>query len=156
MFDWLTPQLLWFLFGVVLIILEFTVPGVILVFFGIGAVLTAALVWLGILTNATWQVLFFVVSSLTLLFLLRKYFSLFFKGEVEDRESFQGSKEYAGQRARVTTAISPGSPGGRIRFEGTEWNAVSDRYIPEGELVEIVDKKNITFTVRQVSRRGGE
>ena len=35
--DWLTPELIWFLIGLVLIILEFGIPGVVTVFFGIGA-----------------------------------------------------------------------------------------------------------------------
>lgn len=156
MFDWLTPQLLWFSIGVILILLEFMVPGVILVFFGIGAVLTAALTWLGILPGPTWQLIFFCVCSLGLLFGLRRYFGKFFKGDVAGEEDYSESREYAGQRARVTTTISPNSPDGRIQFEGTEWKAVSYRYIAEGEIVEIVEKTNITFTVKPVGRRGGE
>jgi membrane protein implicated in regulation of membrane protease activity len=155
MFDWLTPQLLWFSIGVILILLEFIVPGVILVFFGIGAVLTAALTWLGILPGSTLQLIFFCVCSIGLLFVLRKYFSQFFKGDVDVEENYSKSQEYTGQRARVTTAISPDSPDGRIQFEGTEWKALSHRYIPEGEIVEIVEKKNITFTVKPLSVRGG-
>ena len=154
MFDWLSPQLVWFALGVILIMLEFMVPGVILVFFGIGAVITAALTWFGILPTATWQVIVFCVSSLGLLFGLRKYFSRFFKGEVEGEEGYSASKEYAGQQARVIRAISPNSPDGRIQFEGTEWKAVASRYIPEGEIVEIIEKHNITFTVRPVNRGG--
>jgi membrane protein implicated in regulation of membrane protease activity len=156
MFEWLTPQLVWFAIGVILILLEFMVPGVILVFFGIGAILTAALSWFGILPGPTWQLIFFCVSSLGLLFGLRKYFSKFFKGDVAGEDGYSESREYAGEKARVTTAISPNSPDGRIQFEGTEWKAVSSRYIPEGEIVEIVEKKNITFTVKQVSGRGAE
>jgi membrane protein implicated in regulation of membrane protease activity len=156
MSDWISPQLLWFLTGVALILLEFVVPGVILVFFGMGAVLTAALTWLGILPGATWQVIVFLASSLALLFVLRKYFSHFFKGDVDDEERFSASREYAGQQAKVTAAISPDSPDGRIMFEGTVWKAVSDTYIREGEIVQIVWKKNITITVKPVERRGGE
>ena len=61
-----------------------------------------------------------------------------------------------GEKARVTVDISPNSPDGRIQFEGTEWKANADRYIPEGEVVEIVEKKNITFKVKRVSGTGGE
>lgn len=47
MFNWLSSELIWFSCGVVLIFLEFAVPGVILVFFGAGAILTSLLVWIG-------------------------------------------------------------------------------------------------------------
>ena len=93
MFGWQTPQLVWLSVGVILILLEFMVPGVILVFLGIGVVFTAALTWLGVLPNATWQVIFFCGSSLALLFGLRKYFGRFFKGNVAKVLRNMGSGE---------------------------------------------------------------
>ena len=156
MFDWLTPQLAWFAGGVLFILLEFIIPGVLLVFFGIGAILTALLAWLEVLPSLTEQLIFFCVSSLALLFGLRKYLSRFFKGEVSDDGMFLDSGEYKGKTARVTRKIAPESPDGRIQFEGTEWKAVSGSIIEEGTLIEITGKKNITFTVKPVTEKGAE
>ena len=147
--DWLQPELIWFLLGIALILLEFILPGVIIVFFGIGAVLTALLSWLGLLPSITAQLVFFCVCSPVLLFTLRRYLGNFFRGDVTDRNRFSGGGEYIGRTARAASLIEPGSPDGRIRFEGTDWKAVSAELIEEGEVVEIVAKSNITFTVRK-------
>ncbi len=144
--NWLTPELIWFSCGVVLIFLEFVVPGVILVFFGAGAVLTSLLVWMGVLPGATGQLVVFGVSSLGLLFGLRRYASHFFKGE----STKETDDEYAGRLATVTREIVPGSPGGKVFFQGTDWEADSEVGIPEGNTVQITGKKNITLVVKPV------
>lgn len=146
MSDWLTPELIWFSSGVVLIFLEFAVPGVILVFFGIGAVLTSLLVWVGILPGAVEQLVVFGVSSLGLLFGLRKYASRFFKGDSTE----EVDDEYTGKIARVTREIVPGALDGKVFFEGTDWKADSLVDIPEGSSVRITGKNNITLIVEPV------
>ena len=35
--DWFTPEIIWFIIGLILIIMEFTVPGILTIFFGIGS-----------------------------------------------------------------------------------------------------------------------
>ncbi len=147
MFEWLTPELIWFCGGIILVFMEFVIPGVILVFFGVGAILTSALTWIGILPGVTEQLIVFGVSSLTLLFALRKYASKFFKGDsTEEKES-----EYSGKIAVVTQSIIPGSLKGKVSFEGTDWKAVSQVKIPEGTSVLITGKNNITLMVKPVN-----
>ncbi len=147
MFDWLSPELLWFSCGVVLIFLEFAVPGVILVFFGVGAILTSILTWVGILPGITGQLIVFGVSSLALLFGLRKYASRFFKGGSTEEQDY----EYTGKLARVVKEIVPGSLEGKVFFEGTDWKADSLVIIPEGSSVRITGKNNITLIVEPVN-----
>ena len=151
MFDWLTPELIWFSGGVILIFLEFAVPGVILVFFGVGAVLTSILTWAGVLPGATEQLVVFGVSSLALLFGLRKYASRFFMGGSTEEQD----DEYTGKLARVVTEIVPGSLEGKVFFEGTDWKADSLVSIPEGSAVRITGKNNITLIVEPVNLREG-
>ncbi len=147
MFDWLTPELIWFSGGVILIFLEFAVPGVILVFFGVGAILTSILTWAGMLPGTTGQLIVFGVSSLALLFGLRKYASRFFKGGSTEEQD----DEYTGKLARVVTGIVPGSLEGKVFFEGTDWKADSLVSIPEGSSVRITGKSNITLIVEPVN-----
>ncbi len=52
------PEIVWLIIGVILVIMEFAVPGVILVFFGVGAILTAILAWTGILNSVAVQAIF--------------------------------------------------------------------------------------------------
>ncbi|MCD4706446.1 MAG: NfeD family protein [Candidatus Sabulitectum sp.] len=146
MFSWLSPELVWFGCGVVLIFLEFAVPGVILVFFGAGAILTSILTWAGVLPGVTGQLVVFSISSLALLFGLRKYAARFFRGESTEEQD----DEYTGKIARVTRGITPGSVVGKVFFEGTDWKAESSVEIPEGSSVRITGKNNITLFVEPV------
>ena len=69
--DWLKPELIWFIIGLVLLLLEFTAPGLILFFFGVGAwVVSIICFFFGIAINL--QLLIFLSSSILLLLLLRK------------------------------------------------------------------------------------
>lgn len=146
MFSWLTPSLVWFCCGVVLILLEFAVPGVILVFFGLGAVFTSILSWAGILSGVTGQLVVFLVSSLALLFGLRRYASRFFKGDSTE----ENDDEYTGKIARVSRDVLPDTLDGKVFFEGTNWKAVSSVKITRGSSVRITGKKNITLIVEPV------
>ena len=64
------PVLIWFLVGLALILSEFMVPGVILVFFGMGAWITAIGAWVGFAPDTSSQLLIFAISSVILLVLL--------------------------------------------------------------------------------------
>ncbi len=152
--DWLRPEFFWLIVGVVLLLLEFLVPGVILVFFGIGGILTAILVWTGIIESYAGQLIVFGATSLVLLFLLRRTLSRHFRGGVTRQADYDERAEYAGKTARVIRRIVPNSSEGRIHFEGAEWNAESDETIEIGALVEITGKENITYTVRALSQKG--
>jgi inner membrane protein len=141
------PELLWLIVGLVFLFLEFVVPGVVLVFFGLGAFLTAALVWLGVLDAVTGQLLCFAGVSLILLFSLRRYVSRYFRGKVAGLSEYDDAKEFKGRLAKVSRAIRPNSADGRILFDGSEWKAVAAKEIAEGATVKITGKKNITFFV---------
>lgn len=140
---WITPGFIWFVVGVVLVLLEFAVPGVLLVFFGAGALLTAALSWSGVLVSSAGQLVFFGVSSLALLFGLRRYVAKFFKGDTVTEKD----EEYIGRTAKALTDIIPNEINGRVFFQGTNWNAESDVHIRNGSVVRVTGKKNITLMV---------
>ncbi len=145
--DSISPELIWLIVGLVFLFLEFLIPGVVLVFFGLGAFITAALVWAGVLGSMTGQLLFFSAASLVLLFSLRRFVSRAFRGKVKANADYDDQGEYSGKTAMVSRTIRPGSVDGRVEFDGTEWKAIAAVEIPEGTTVKIVGKENITFTV---------
>lgn len=153
-FDFLKPEFLWIVGGLVVMLLEFAIPGAIIVFFGLGAIITGILVWIGLIDSLTAQAICFVVSSVLLLVSLRRVLSRHLRGRVQRDEEYFDVTEYAGKTARVVRRIEPGSADGRIDFEGTEWKALANEPIGEGKLVEIINKTNITYTVRPVVRKG--
>jgi len=145
--EWLKPPIVWLFLGFVMILLEFVNPGVVIIFFGIGA-WVVALICLFVDIPINLQLLIFLVTSVLLLVSLRKWFkSLFQRRGAPSQQEDEVLDEYFGKQGVVTRAIAPGTKG-KIEFRGTYWDADSYETIPEGETVEIIDKKNITFTVK--------
>jgi membrane protein implicated in regulation of membrane protease activity len=126
-------------------------PGLVIFFFGLGAMITALVVWIVPLPLA-FQLLTFLVSSLLLLFLLRKKFSGIFVGRNRTAGTSDEYLEgYVGMTAVVVQEIKPGV-GGKVEFRGSNWQAVSDTAIPEGANVEITGRDNITLKVKPINK----
>lgn len=141
--DWLTPELFWFLLGLVLLLAEFALPGIIIMFFGIGAWITAITTWIGITPNATSQNIVFAVSSLLLLFVMRNRLKKIFVG-TSTNDAIED--EFTGKEARVISDID--SAKGKIELKGAEWNARSEEPIAANTLVIIERREGLTLHVR--------
>ena len=143
----LKPEVIWALVGIVLLLMEFTLPGLIIFFFGVGA-LVVALVCLLTDISINVQLLIFIVSSIVLLLVLRRWLKGIFMGHSESKQrAAENPSEFAGRKARVTVAITP-QAGGRVELNGTTWKAVAEEEISEGSIVEVISKDNITLSVR--------
>jgi membrane-bound serine protease (ClpP class) len=147
--EWLKPELIWFIIGLILIILEFLIPGLITIFFGIGAwIVSVICLFLDISLNL--QLSIFLISSVLLLVSLRKWFkTLFTRKPGTGRAEDEVADEFVGQKAVVTEKITPNRKG-RVEFRGSYWTAESYETIPEGASVEILDKDNITLIVKSL------
>lgn len=142
--EFLTPPVIWFLVGLVLLLLELAIPGLIIIFFGIGAWITAICTKIFDI-GINMQLFIFLVSSVISLALLRKYFkNKFFGGDSTKDETFED--EFIGKFAKAETALKTGIAG-KISFKGTTWSAVSDVDIEAGEQVKITGKESITLHV---------
>lgn len=142
------PVLLWFLAGLALILAEFTLPGVILVFFGVGAWLTALTTWLGLTAGWTSQLLTFAIASLALLVPLRRWARLRFFGYIgDDQDPDLNLDDLAGEEVVVTMEILPGSTG-QVEYKGAAWQARSESLLPAGSPAAIVRAEGITLIVR--------
>ena len=146
----LSPTLIWFLVGVAFALLELAVPGVILVFFGLGAWIVALTTAIGITTSLASQLVLFTVTSVLSLILLRRWIRNRFLGyEADTRDGTADLDEFTGKIVTVTRAVSPGGSGGRVEFKGAEWTAVADEELAKGDLAEIVAAEGITLKVRK-------
>ncbi|MGB3212313.1 MAG: NfeD family protein [Desulforhopalus sp.] len=144
------PALYWLIIGVMLFFLELALPGFILFFFAIGALLTALLAWLTPIAIA-WQLAFFIAISLVSLLSLRgiiqkKYFTPTSTDEKEDEDIMHA---VVGEKAVVSVTIAPPAEG-RIKYSGTSWRAIADEKIDEGEIVSIVGQKGQVFYVEKI------
>ena len=114
--EWLSPPLVWFALGLMLLLLEFTSPGLILAFFAIGAWLVA-LISLIVEIPLNWYLGIFVVFSVVGLLFFRSRFKTLFNPDeqVGDDDTLQ---EFVGKRALVTREIQP-NIAGKVDFRGT-------------------------------------
>ncbi|MCH8299506.1 MAG: NfeD family protein [Candidatus Marinimicrobia bacterium] len=143
----LKPEVIWFIIGLALLISEFILPGVVIIFFGIGAWVTTIFILIfGISLN--YQLVVFISTSLLSLALLRKFIkTLIYNRKGSDLESIL--EEFIGKTAVVQSEIKLGSQG-KIEFKGSNWEAVSDQEIKKGEVVKIISKDSIVMKVERI------
>ncbi len=143
-----SPELAWFIIGVAFLIAEMLTPGFILIFFAAGSFFAALAAWL-INIEKTGQVFIFLISSLILLFTLRKYSLKIFKGSIDGEIDQIYTDLKIGKRAIVTKTIHPDKPG-EIKAMGSFWMAVADTEIKKGTNVVIKSRESedgLTFRV---------
>ncbi len=138
------PELLWFLIGLVLFLLELVVPGFIIFFFGVGAWVTA-LVCLIANPGANLQIIIFGITSLLSLIALRRLIQKkFFYSRGNKSEEVED--EFTGKEGIAITDFGKAIKG-KVEFKGTRWNAESETDIKEGQTVVITRKENLVLKV---------
>lgn len=145
-------ELLWFIIGLILLFAELALPGLVIIFFGIGAWITALAIWLGLATSFSAQLVTFLVSSVVSLILFRKQGMRYFGGKVSGKlRPDQSLDDVKGEKAVVVAAIKPKSLDGKVEFNGTMWAAESDVAIAPGAVVEVIERTNLTLKVKPLS-----
>jgi membrane protein implicated in regulation of membrane protease activity len=147
--EFLKPELIWFLVGVILLVMEFVMPGLIIAFFGVGACVVALVcLFTDISLNA--QLIIFIGSSVLSLLCLRRWLKGIFIGHTKSKQDMtEDLREFVGERAVVKEKITPKLPG-KIELHGTNWQAQADEEIPPGAVVEIIGKDNLTLKVKSL------
>ena len=150
--DFLRPELIWFLVGLVLLVLEFILPGLIIGFFGAGAWIVAIVCLFSayVAGSINTQLIIFIIASVLSLLLLRKWLKGMFIGHTKSKQDLtEDMKEFIGERAVVKEKITP-KAGGKVELHGTNWVAEADEEIAAGTVVEIIAKENLTLKVKTV------
>lgn len=145
------PTLIWFVAGLLLFLFELMAPTFILLFFGIGAWIVAAIRFFTPVSLNTQLFLFIIISMITLI-ILRRSFKKIFHGYIGAKQDPDHNlSEFAGQKAVVKVEITP-QMAGKVEYHGTLWNAESTHDIPAESIVEIVGKNNITLKVKKIQK----
>lgn len=136
----------WYLAGIVLVVLEILVPGVWIIWFGIGALLT------GIATHAcgglAWPVQFvlFIIFSCGSVFLGR-----YLLARSSPREQPQLNQRLLLYMDRVTALTQPIVDGrGKVQFDDTLWS-VKGPDLPMGTKVRVIGAEGVYLLVRPES-----
>ena len=143
------PTLIWFVAGLLLFLFELMAPTFILLFFGIGSWIVAAIrFFTPISLNA--QLFLFIIISIIALIILRRSFKKIFFGYVSAKQDpDQNLVEFFGQKVIVKKAITPQMVG-QVEYRGSLWSAEASETIAPESVVEIIGKNNITLKVKKV------
>ena len=145
----LNPAFIWFFIGLLFLVLEMVMPGIVIIFFGIGAWVTAISCLIFDLSLNS-QILVFVISSTLFLLALRKTIkNVFFLRSKNGEDSLED--EFIGRIAEVVETIETDRPG-KIIFKGARWEATSDDRLETGTRVEIVGKDSIVLKVTSIKK----
>lgn len=140
----LTPAVVWLSLGVLLMIVEVSTGGFWVGFFGVGALITSLIVWLGVVGNLDLEVALFLSASVLPLLFLRKPFTQWL-----NRGAPSTTFGDTGQIATVVKEI-PSHGVGRVDYQGSTWDAESDQgeAVPSHARVRIVRQDGTRLYVR--------
>lgn len=139
------PQI-WLIVGLIMLLAELISVFLVFVFFAIGALLTALLASMGVLSSVDSQLIAFSVISLLSLFIFRKQAKNF----LDKRGKQHEYNEFVGETALVIRDV-PTDGEGKIYYRGAEWKAVSvnNTIIHAGSKVVILKTDGIVLIVEE-------
>ena len=141
---------LWLSSGIFLTAIEFLVPGLVMVFVGLGALTVALGMHLGYIDEIVQQFITFFISSIIYLLTLR-FLVLRFVPSVTRKENIDEDEEVIGSIVELVADINSGEFG-RVEHSGSTWQARAegDQTILKGEQVKIIGRENITWIVQKI------
>jgi len=141
---------LWLGSGIFLMAIEFLIPGLVMVFVGLGALTVALGMHLGYIDEIVQQFITFFISSIIYLLTLR-FLVLRFVPSVTRKENIDEDEEVMGSIVEIVADINSGEFG-RVEHSGSSWQARAegDQTILKGEQVKIIGRDNITWIVQKI------
>lgn len=143
------PGFIWLIIGLVFLICEIFIPGLIIAFFGVGALITAATTFFKLTPGIPAQLLVFSLSSVFLLIIVRRFVKKIFAGKTFENGEVTSFNLQIGKVVPVIELIEPGAIGGKVRYQGVQWQARSQEKIIPGESAVIVGCDNLTLIVEK-------
>ncbi|MEE9449861.1 MAG: NfeD family protein [Ignavibacteriaceae bacterium] len=141
--------IIWFFIGLAFLLLEFLMPGLIVLFFGFGAWITAICTLIFELGLNAQLVVFIGTSILSLIF-LRKYFKRIFVGK-DEKAVDEVLEEFVGKTVIAESDFEKGRKG-KVTFKGALWEALSETDIKKGDQLKIIGKESIVLKVEALDQ----
>ena len=133
--------------GLLLMILEFALPGGVAFFLGVSGLIVGFLRFFDVITSTGGSVAAWMVLSVGLTIAIRPFIKRYFKPESSFKYADE-DYEAMDQIAEVIEDVTDYDNSGKIRFDGTSWRAKSlEGNIKAGEKVRIRFRENITWIV---------
>ena len=140
---------LWLGSGIFLMATELLLPGLVMVFVGMGALTVAISMYFGYVDSYVHQLMIFFISSSIYLSTLR-FLVLRFVPTDTRNENINEDDKVIGSIVEVVADIKSGEFG-RIEHSDSSWQARAegDQTILKGEKVKIIGRENITWIVQK-------
>ena len=141
---------IWLGSGIFLMAIEFLVPGLVMVFVGLGSLTVVFGMHFGYIDGILQQFTTFFISSIIYLLTLR-FLVLRFVPSVTRKENIDEDEEVMGSIVEIVAEITSGEFG-RVEHSGSTWQARAegDQTILKGEQVKIIGRDNITWIVQKI------
>ena len=141
---------IWLGSGIFLMAIEFLVPGLVMVFVGLGSLTVVFGMHFGYIDGIVQQFITFFISSIIYLLTLR-FLVLRFVPSVTRKENIDEDEEVIGSIVELVEDINSGEFG-RVKHSGSSWQARAegDQTILKGEQVKIIGRDNITWIVQKI------
>lgn len=148
MIESISPVTIWLIVGILLALAEMIIPGLIIGFFSLGAIVTTLTTLVGLTKGFASQMIVFLLTSVVFLVLFHKVWKKKIKPNTKgDTTNFQIE---LGKIVPVIQFIDPDEGGGKVRYQGALWNATSKTKIPPGESVRVTGCENLTLLVELI------
>lgn len=145
--DFLKPEVIWCLIALSFVFAEFFIPGLVIVFFAVGAFCAAVAQWYYGDLGINVQLIIFLVTSVFSLVILRRAVSGIFSGHKQgEADPMRNIDSFVGDEAVAVEAFNPGERG-KIEFHGTTWSAVSKVPVEKGQILSITGQENLVLYV---------
>ncbi|HDZ55629.1 MAG TPA: NfeD family protein [Pseudomonas xinjiangensis] len=136
----------WLVLGLGLLVSELMAPGIVAIFFGIGALVVGGLTFFGLLDGIAAQLLCFALVSSLALFALRRHFKRWLRGDVSDRATSEpDAGDLVGARVKVLTDFEQGH--GDVQLNGAKWDAESEEPLKAGDAAWVLSHRGILLKV---------
>jgi membrane protein implicated in regulation of membrane protease activity len=144
----MTAWQIWGAVGILFILLEFVVPGGIIVFLGMAALFVGALVYYGVITTITMSLIAWFMSSLFLMLFLRSVFIKYFEGD-SNIENVDEDEHILGSIVQVIEEVFPYKEG-RVRFRDSTWAARSEEEFKVGSSAVISGRQGNCLIIKSI------
>ncbi|AOP33941.1 peptidase [Leptospira tipperaryensis] len=138
------PVTIWIGGGIFLILAEFFIPGTFVAFLGTAGILTGIIVYFFDLSLG-WQLGIWASLSTGLIYVGSQTIRKLFPAQIEHAVP---TDDQIGRLVPVVKDVLVERKGGRVLFQGVEWDAISKKSrIPQGSQARILSRDNLTFLV---------
>jgi len=137
---------IWLIAGLLLIATELFIPGLVVCFLGLAAIIVAGLRWLGLITGLIPSFTVWFITSIVLLISLRHFLLRWVPSESTYTSSDE-DLDAVGSIVEVVQTVSELEPG-RIRYAGTTWPATTRHgTLLPGQKARLLYRDNLVWVV---------